>query len=90
MATLDVKSTLATDPTTAPLKLGAKEELRYHLTGEQTGQIKLNLDDGICRSADITQKVAGTLTITDSSDTSTSKPTPMPLSIETKITMESK
>jgi hypothetical protein len=65
-------------------------ELRYHLTGEQNGEMKINLDDGICRSANITQTVSGTLTMTDLTDTSTTKPTLMPLSIETKITMESK
>jgi hypothetical protein len=89
IATLDVKSTLSTDPTTAPIKLGTNE-LRYHLTGEQNGEMKINLDDGICRSANITQTVSGTLTMTDLTDTSTTKPTLMPLSIETKITMESK
>ena len=89
VATLGVKSTLATSPTTAPISLGT-HELRYHLSGEQTGTIKLNMQDGVCRSATITQHVSGDILMTDAADKSTTKPAPMPLSIETNITMESK
>jgi Family of unknown function (DUF6263) len=86
-ATLDVKSTLATDATTKPLDLG-NQHLRYHLSGEQNGLMKLNLDDGVVRSAEITQNISGTISM--ESDTATTKPAATPLSVETKISLEAK